>query len=72
MTFAPQVQEVANAYGFLAPVEVSAKTGHNVDKAFTVLVRQLLKVNKGKNQTQGMGKPNRQLKPDGSACCSIS
>ena len=29
-----QVQEIANAYGFLKPIECSAKTGDNVKKAF--------------------------------------
>jgi GTPase SAR1 family protein len=65
-----QVQEVANAYGFLSPVEVSAKTGHNVEKAFTTLVRQLLKINEGKSSSRTRPKDN--FKPPGSTCCSLS
>ena len=37
-----QVQEIANAYGFLKPIECSAKTGDNVKKAFTVLAAELV------------------------------
>ena len=37
------VQEVANAYHFLPPIEVSAKTGQAVEKAFLRVVRDLLK-----------------------------
>ena len=37
-----QVQEIANAYGFLKPIECSAKTGDNVKKAFTVLATELV------------------------------
>ena len=62
---------MANAYGFLPPVEVSAKTGHNVEKAFTSVVRQLLKVSHGKSLRAGPGRP-KDLKPPGSSCCSIA
>jgi len=37
-----QVQEIANAYGFLKPIECSAKTGDNVKKAFNVLATELV------------------------------
>ena len=37
-----QVQEIANAYGFLKPIECSAKTGDNVKKAFTLLATELV------------------------------
>lgn len=37
-----QVQEIANAYGFLKPIECSAKTGDNVKKAFNTLATELV------------------------------
>lgn len=59
-----QVQEVANAYGFLPPIEVSAKTGHGVDKAFMRVVKHL------KKETKDTGGPIIP-KPPGPGCCSI-
>ena len=38
-----QVQEIANAYGFLKPIECSAKTGENVKKIFVTLATELLR-----------------------------
>lgn len=65
-----QVQEVANAYGFLPPVEVSAKTGHGVDKAFMRIVKHLLKHNSPKDSKPPGGPKIPQ--PPGSGCCSIA
>jgi small GTP-binding protein len=65
-----QVQEVANAYGFLSPVEVSAKTGHGVDKAFMRIVKHLLKHNSPKDSKPPGGPKIPQ--PPGSGCCSIA
>ena len=38
-----QVQEIANAYGFLKPIECSAKSGDNVKKVFMSLATELLR-----------------------------
>ena len=38
-----QVQEIANAYGFIKPIECSAKTGENVKKVFMTLATELLR-----------------------------
>lgn len=67
-TLYSQVQEVANAYGYLPPIEVSAKTGQGVDKAFLRVVKHLLKQNKV--NTKNHGGP---IIPDPhkSGCCSI-
>ena len=62
-----QVREVANAYGFLPPMEVSAKTGHGVDKAFMAVARQLAK-NVGDDDRPGQPK----IPKPSPSCCSIS
>ena len=38
-----QAQEIANAHGFLRPIECSAKTGDNVHKIFETLGQILVK-----------------------------
>ena len=59
-----QVQEIANAYGFLKPIECSAKTGDNVRKVFHTLGSVLVENAKVK-----------PLKPTrintGKKCCAI-
>ena len=62
-----QVQEVANAYGFLPPIEVSAKTGHSVDKAFTRLVKQLLK----RTHEKERGPSRVEPRPPPRKCCLL-
>ncbi len=37
-----QVQEIANAYGFLKPIECSAKTSENVSKVFQMVGAHLV------------------------------
>lgn len=59
---------MANAYGYLPPIEVSAKTGHGVDKAFLRVVKHLLKQNK---ITKNHGGPII-TDPHKSGCCSIA
>ena len=66
-----QVQEVANAYGFLPPVEVSAKTGYGVDKAFMRIAKHLFKHNSSPRDSKPPGGP-KIPKPPGSSCCSIA
>ena len=60
-----QVQEIANAYGFLKPIEASAKTGDNVSKIFQTIASELLEKEKKS--------PNRQARVQRSTkrapCC---
>lgn len=60
---------MANAYGYLPPIEVSAKTGQGVDKAFMRVVKYLLKHHKrDKKNNGGPIVPD----PQKSGCCSIA
>ena len=61
---------MANAYGFLPPVEVSAKTGQNVEKAFIAVARQLWRVNGG--APSGPDRPKEMKVQRNGSCCSLS
>ena len=56
-----QIHEVANAYGFLRPVECSAKTGEGVKKVFHTIASHLV-------DSKAAAKPKVQPTPKKCMC----